>query len=116
MAIPPGAGYQTFTATSPKLERVLESPCAISLATATRAVSGALPKLHNFKAIWDTGATNSVISPAVVAACGLKPIGMTQVHTSNATCTAEQYLVDIYLPNKVVFQDVRVTNQQLSGA
>ncbi|HYJ05441.1 MAG TPA: SEC-C metal-binding domain-containing protein [Chthoniobacterales bacterium] len=71
--------------------------------------------MREFQAIWDTGATNSVISPAVVAACGLKPIGMTQVHTSNATCLAEQYIVDIYLPNKVVFQNVRVTNQKLTG-
>lgn len=113
MPIPPGSPYQTFTASSTKLERVLSTPCAISLALSTRA--GAKPTLFEFQAIWDTGATNSVISPAVVSALGLKPIGMTQVHTSNQTCLAEQYIVDIYLPNKVVFQDVRVTNQQLTG-
>jgi hypothetical protein len=32
-----------------------------------------------------------------------------------ATCTAEQYLVNIRLPNGVSFQDVRVTNQPLVG-
>jgi predicted aspartyl protease len=105
---------QSFTATADARRRELVTPCKISA-----AFDPAGPKPHrelfDFTAIWDTGATNSVISPSVVTACGLKPIGMTEVHTANGTCKAEQYSVNIYLPNRVAFQSVRVTNQPLVG-
>lgn len=38
------------------------------------------PQLKTFIALWDTGATNSVISRKVVESCNLKPIGVAQVH------------------------------------
>jgi predicted aspartyl protease len=106
---------QSFTATAAGLRRELITPCEISAAFDPAADPKTHAQLFDFQAIWDTGATNSVISPKVVAACGLKPIGMTEVHTANGTCKAEQYSVNIYLPNKVAFQSVRVTNQPLIG-
>lgn len=69
-----------------------------------------------FDAIWDTGATNSVISQAVVDACGLAPTGITEVHGVHGTARAETYLVNIALPNKVIFPAVRVTKGQAGGA
>jgi hypothetical protein len=63
-----------------------------------------------FTAIWDTGATACVITQAVVDACGLVPTGMTRVRGAYGDATlAETFLVDIYLPNGVRVQAVRVT-------
>ncbi len=73
------------------------------------------PQPVEFDAIWDTGATNSVITQAVVDACRLMPIGMTQVHAVNSTDISEIYLVNIHLPNNVAFVGMRVTKGKLPG-
>jgi hypothetical protein len=67
------------------------------------------PEYKNFQAVWDTGATGSVITKRVVKECGLKPIGMTQVTGVNGTSKSEVFLVNIGLPNKVAVMDVKVT-------
>ncbi len=59
--------------------------------------------------IWDTGATNSVISQKVVDECGLIPTGMVIVHSATESKPCETFLVSIFLPNKVGFPAVRVT-------
>lgn len=67
-------------------------------------------------AIWDTGATASVISQKVVDDCCLKPIGMTIVHGVHGPDQAEQYLVSIGLPNGVRFTNVTATKGKLGDA
>jgi len=62
-----------------------------------------------FNAIWDTGATKSLITQTVVDQCGLKSTGIVQVHTPSGTNRAETYLVSIFLPNKVVIPNIVVT-------
>ena len=74
------------------------------------------PKASDFTAIWDTGATASVITQAVVDACGLQPTGMVQVRGVHGVAQSETFLVNIYLPNLVVFPGLRVTRGELAGA
>lgn len=74
------------------------------------------PTAHPFQAIWDTGATHSVITQSVVDACGLTQIGLTQVSHAAGTTNAEVYLVNIVLPNKLGFFGVRVTKGELRDA
>lgn len=74
-----------------------------------------IESFREYTCIWDTGATNSVISHKVVDDCGLKPIGMTQVHSVSDTKLTETYLVSISLPNKVIFPQVKVTKGVLTG-
>ncbi len=78
--------------------------------------ASALPQpIHvQFEAIWDTGATNSVISQKVVDACGLKPVGMRVVHTGNGTRNSESYLVNIVLPNGVGCANMFVTKGDMA--
>jgi predicted aspartyl protease len=73
------------------------------------------PPAKTFKSIWDTGATNSVISRKVVSALGLKPTGVATANTANGQVTVSTFLVNIYLPNKAVFVAVRVTEASLVG-
>lgn len=94
---------------------MLKSPCKISAAWVPG--SGiAKPPLNEFEAIWDTGATNSVITQAVANDCGLTPTGIAKVHGVHGEGQAETYLVNIALPNGVEFIGIRVTKGDLGGA
>lgn len=70
-------------------------------------------QIKKFKAIWDTGATHSVITSKIVADLNLKPVGMTVVHTANGQAHQKQYIVNFYLPNQVMFGMLRVTEAPL---
>jgi hypothetical protein len=74
------------------------------------------PPLKEFEAVWDTGATGSVISQRVVDECGLQPIGMVEVHTVLRTDMSYVYLISILLPNKVGFPQLRVTQGKIRDA
>jgi len=67
-------------------------------------------------AIWDTGATGTVISQKVIDDCGLKPIGMTRVNTaSDKGILTTVYFASIILPNKVIIPQLRVTRGTIVG-
>lgn len=68
-----------------------------------------------FVAIWDTGATNTVISNAVAQACGLKSTGFQKVHTASGTDIVSTYLVSVGLPNKIIIPSLNVTEGKLTG-
>ena len=68
-----------------------------------------------FDAIWDTGATGSVITQTVVDACGLVATGMTVVHHVDGESQQETYLVNIALPNQVGYSVVPVTKGDLGA-
>jgi len=70
----------------------------------------------NFFAIWDTGATNTVITERVVKDCGLRPISMAKIyHPGGETKDANVYFVNIRLPNKVEVYNLRATEGILRG-
>ena len=76
------------------------------------------PKNINYKkfyAIWDTGATSSVVTQKVVQKCGLKPTGMTKVCTASGEKITNTYLVNILLLNRVEVYQVKVTEGEISG-
>ena len=71
---------------------------------------------NKYFGIWDTGATNSCITKKVIDQCGLKPIGMTKVHTVGGTKESELFLVNIGLPNKVGIPNIKVSEGNIEGA
>ena len=73
------------------------------------------PPLHPFQALWDTGATGSVITQAVVDKCGLKPTGMTEVHGVHGPKIVPTFLVNIGLPNGVGVIAISATLAELKG-
>ncbi|GAG81774.1 unnamed protein product, partial [marine sediment metagenome] len=76
------------------------------------SLPGGIEKLKeavSLKALWDTGATNCVITQATAKKMNLKPIGIVPVHHGGGTTFENEYLVNIYLPNKVLFPNTRIT-------
>lgn len=66
--------------------------------------------------IWDTGATNSVITQKVVDNLGLQPTGKAEVHGVHGKAEADTFLVNVFLPNNVGIQAVTVTKAFVTGA
>jgi hypothetical protein len=98
------------------LLRVLSTACGITEAFDPAGTPPAkLPTLQHFQAIWDTGATGSVITQKVVDGCGLKAISMVEVHGVHGKETSEVYLVNVFLPNNVQIGQVRVTKGRMVG-
>lgn len=96
--------------------RVSELAQDVRISEAFHPASGSKqPPLHDVKAIWDTGATESAISKTVVNDLGLQPIDKQTTHTANGTRMADVYLVNIYLPNGVAFSGLRVTDADIRG-
>lgn len=70
-------------------------------------------KKNQYIAIWDTGATNTVVSDKVVRECGLIPTGIIPVSTAGGTMQAFTYVIDITLPDQVEIKNLKVTGGKL---
>jgi hypothetical protein len=110
----PDSQSLTITATNGTL-LVLQPPCHITQAFDPKQPPSTLPAAHSFGAIWDTGASISVISQNVVAACGLTSIGPAITHGVGGVHNTETYLVNLMLPNGVNFIGVSVIRGDMHG-
>jgi len=110
-----------FTSKYNRLSNVLMNEVSVSKAYFPPKPSNlpfAPPKdiIHKkFFAIWNTGATNTVITQKVVQKCELKPTGMTKVFHAHGETTTNTYFINIYLPNKVAICQIRVSEGDLAG-
>jgi predicted aspartyl protease len=73
------------------------------------------PKGQQYLALYDTGATHSAITPRVVADLQLASIGARTVGVGGGSLATTSHLVNIALPNKVMFVMVSVANMVLLG-
>jgi len=105
----------SFTVNYNGISKVLITEVEISLAfVPTKNEKPPSPKKYN--AIWDTGATNSVITNRVAIECGLMPIDIVKAYTANGIRNSLVYLVGIWLPNNFVRANTRVTDGEITGA
>ena len=65
--------------------------------------------------IWDTGATGSVITPAIAHELGLRPIDQKMVHAAGTQGMKNVYLVNLHLPNNHTIESIRVTEADLTS-
>jgi predicted aspartyl protease len=68
-----------------------------------------LPKVARVQALWDTGATQSVITKDTAEKLGLKPVGVTKVIHAGGTSDCNTHLVNLILPNNVTVQGLLVS-------
>jgi hypothetical protein len=65
--------------------------------------------LPGYKGIWDTGATNSVVTQKVVDNLKLQQIGVAKVNGVHGEDTSPVFLVDFILPLGLTIPGLRVT-------
>lgn len=65
-------------------------------------------------AIWDTGATNTVIAESLCDELGLIPISKTNVRGVIASGIRDVYLIDMIIGNNVEIKNLRVTTGNIS--
>ena len=73
------------------------------------------PEIKNYTALWDTGATNSVITDKVARELGLIPTGFTKCYDASGEKIVATYVVNILLPNSVLMPIMTVTEGNLNG-
>ena len=71
------------------------------------------PQCHPYQAVWDTGATKTVISTKLVSDLGLSPIGDCDNYTAGNVRKANIYLVNLYLPMGVNIPGLMVIDSEL---
>lgn len=104
-----------FTYEYNSLSPVLSTEVGISQAHDPR-VENTLQEYKKFKAIWDTGATGSVVTRKVVDECGLQPVSVATVHTVGGSRPSNVYYVNFELPNEVIVAFIPITEGDIYGA
>jgi len=106
--------YHSFRIEYHQLAKLLHSEGHILMPTATHP-DFKQKSFHKFPAIWDTGASGTVISKKVVDEVGLVETGKEWVTGVNGTALKPTYLIDLGLPNRVIIQNVLVVLGELKG-
>ena len=99
--------WWSFTTGFNGLKNVLTNEVGVTSAVDPRKVQNR-PSPRQYTAIWDTGAMATVITDRIVQECGLKPISVCQVTGVHGSARKGVYLVDLFLPNKVIIGSLRV--------
>jgi predicted aspartyl protease len=71
--------------------------------------------MTEFNALWDTGASVSVISGRAAASLGLQAMGRWTVYHANGSSKVNIYYVNVLLPNDISFRALRVSEGDLTG-
>jgi predicted aspartyl protease len=66
-------------------------------------------------AIWDTGATSSMISVSMARKLQLNPIGMTQIAGVHGVANAKIYNIDIIFKNGFTIENIKVSEASNFG-
>jgi hypothetical protein len=105
----------SFISRYKKRSLVLANDIGVSIAYDPNA-PGKPPKIDHFKAIWDTGATNSIITKKIVEMLELEPSGIVTIIGVNGKMKRKSFFINFYLPNHVMLPGVKVTEcDDLSG-
>jgi len=94
---------------------VLTTEVSISKAFKPSASKKQVFNSIRYKAIWDTGTTITVITERIIRHLGLKPNG--EIIVRNTTCDKKSkvFLVNIILPNNIMFDNLKVTEGKISS-
>jgi len=106
--------YSAFTTRYNGLARELINEIGISIPFVVDINSkpSDQPEIKKFKALWDTGATNSAITLRAAQELNIKPVSVTNVFHAAGNSLQNVYLINIYLPNNIAIPNVRVTEVQ----
>ncbi len=103
------SNFHAFTLTFNGIAPQLITPINISTAFDPSKPPPVPPQLFDGNALWDTGASQCVISQKFVSSLGLTPIGSGLVRHAGGSSSCNRYLLNFYLPNRVAFPGVMVS-------
>ncbi|MCM1031568.1 MAG: retropepsin-like domain-containing protein [Oscillibacter sp.] len=66
-------------------------------------------RLIGATALWDTGASNCVITPDLVKKLGISPISVANCNHAGGESVVNVYMINVYLPNHIALPNVRVS-------
>ena len=101
--------FQALTVKSNGLAAQIITELAVTPAYDPNLAPEPLPKKSQTKALWDTGASKSVISQTIAADLNLVPVGATNVTHAIGSSVSPTHLVHFELPNMVRMMGVLVT-------
>jgi len=103
-----------FTLKSPfRLDRII-TECFVSVAYDTRFTSAVHP-FRKLGALWDTGAVVSTIDAKVAKDLGLESVGKTAVSHAKGRDIANQFFINMRLPNGLAIPNIIVLEGNLTG-
>jgi len=102
--------FRAFTLKFDGLSNRIVTPVGITPAFDPKDHPDKMPhEVTQKNALWDTGATASVLTKATVKELNLIPVGTTTVNHAGGSSQSNTYLVNVYLPNQVGIAGVLVS-------
>jgi len=110
-----GGNHHAFSYKYQGIVKELRTPVRITAALTSYSTID-IKNLKSLSSVWDTGATNSVISPRVARDMNLSPTGFTTVRGVNSQRVVKTYIIDLILPfDKVIIQNLNVSESDIGG-
>ena len=106
---------QHFIVRYPDFVDEIITDCVVCKATAGVAQGMEVPVQITCKALWDTGATNSMITERVIRALGLKAVTFATVYHAGGQSEAAGFNVYICLSKDILIGPLQVIEGQLEG-
>ncbi len=106
--------FLAFTVAHSATANQLHTDAEISIPYNYQDPSVPEPPSEKVIALWDTGASGSVITKTLAQKMNLQPSGKTRVNHAAGTSDHNTYLIHIYLPNRVAFPAVRVSEADIA--
>ncbi|MCY4644298.1 MAG: hypothetical protein OXB88_06725 [Bacteriovoracales bacterium] len=104
----PNHQRHAFTKKSPNRQSSIITHC---LAIDPTASSITTP--FQGKALWDTGATHSVVDDNVIKSLNLKSFGQAEIHGVNGPFMSDLYLLQFLLPNELISRPLEISKGSL---
>lgn len=98
-----------YTSVSSTLESRLETFARFCGYVSPEDEASASAPIHEFKGLWDTGATNTVLSGRAAGKMGLNPYRVARTATASHIIECPVYMISILLPLNVFIFNVPVT-------
>ncbi len=115
MQPPPKSFVSSYDRISNVLQNRVHITQAFNPSTITDTITPQSLGAKEYSAIWDTGATNTIITQRVVNELSLKQVGRARLHTASDEKDAPTYLVAIFLPNLVYIHELMVAQAAVTS-
>ena len=104
-----------FKAYTKKYDKIIDAPITkCYVGEPTQDLNQDL-RINEFRGLWDTGATCSLISSRTATLLGLTPVSKTTIGHANGQSVVNMYNISIVLPNDVLLPFIEVAEGAFSN-